>query len=202
MELYYLAAKMGQVYLILASCLFRSTAIKRLPPIFIPLLFTSISIIHKNCLCFIFFFSHKQYHSINSLNYHHHDAFQDLAAAAAVGGAVAQRPTNMSICDYYTAALLKNNTAKNQKTLLTLVVNTAVIGNCKPSLTSAKLAYRSKTPCQTLASRSQVSSPREPTTELKSIFSHTSLVALPQPTLVAPPDVLSTSLTVVELLLS
>ncbi|KAH8587464.1 hypothetical protein B0O99DRAFT_461123, partial [Bisporella sp. PMI_857] len=52
-----------------------------------------------------------------------------LAIAAAVGSAVAQRPTNTSICDYYTTALLKNNTATNQLTLLTLVVNTAVIGN-------------------------------------------------------------------------
>ena len=42
---------------------------------------------------------------------------------------VAQRPTNESICDYYTTALLKNNTAENQMTILTLVVNTAVIGN-------------------------------------------------------------------------
>jgi hypothetical protein len=41
----------------------------------------------------------------------------------------AQRPANMSICDYYTTALLKENNATNQMTLLTLVVNTAVIGN-------------------------------------------------------------------------
>jgi hypothetical protein len=43
--------------------------------------------------------------------------------------AVAQRPSNVSICDYYTTALLKENTAANQLTLLTLLVNTAVIGN-------------------------------------------------------------------------
>ncbi|KUJ11515.1 uncharacterized protein LY89DRAFT_654157 [Mollisia scopiformis] len=55
--------------------------------------------------------------------------FRTLAFAAAVGSAVAQRPANMSICDYYTTALLTNNTAANQATLLTLVVNTAVIGN-------------------------------------------------------------------------
>lgn len=55
--------------------------------------------------------------------------FKALAVAAAITGAVAQRPTNTSICDYYTTALLTNNTATNQKTLLTLVVNTAVIGN-------------------------------------------------------------------------
>ena len=41
---------------------------------------------------------------------------------AAVGTAIAQRPSNTSICDYYTTALLKNNTAANQYSLLTLVV--------------------------------------------------------------------------------
>ncbi|KAF2085788.1 hypothetical protein K490DRAFT_21082, partial [Saccharata proteae CBS 121410] len=58
-----------------------------------------------------------------------------LAAAALAGSAMAQRPANMSICDYYTTALLKNNTAANQATVLTLVVNTAVIGNyTKPQI--------------------------------------------------------------------
>jgi hypothetical protein len=53
-------------------------------------------------------------------------------AASAV---VAQRPANTSICDYYTSALLQNNTATNQYTLLTLVVNTALIGNyTKPNV--------------------------------------------------------------------
>ncbi|KAJ5667810.1 uncharacterized protein N7477_006380 [Penicillium maclennaniae] len=52
-----------------------------------------------------------------------------VVALAAVGAAVAQRPTNESICDYYTTALLKTNNATNQYTLLTLLVNTAVIGN-------------------------------------------------------------------------
>ncbi|KAF1989331.1 hypothetical protein K402DRAFT_418613 [Aulographum hederae CBS 113979] len=41
----------------------------------------------------------------------------------------ADRPKNTSICDYYTTALLKENNATTQLTLLTLVVNTAVIGN-------------------------------------------------------------------------
>lgn len=54
---------------------------------------------------------------------------QALAITAAVSGVAAQRPSGTSICDYYTTALLKNNTAENQLTLLTLVVNTAVIGN-------------------------------------------------------------------------
>ena len=59
---------------------------------------------------------------------------------AAVGLATAQRPSNTSICDYYTTAALKNNTAANQMTLLTLVVNTAVIGNCMfPLLVSSRL---------------------------------------------------------------
>lgn len=54
-----------------------------------------------------------------------------IAAAVMAGSVAAQgRPENVTICDYYTTALLKNNTAANQKTLLTLVVNTAVIGNC------------------------------------------------------------------------
>ncbi|KAG0648269.1 hypothetical protein D0Z07_5234 [Hyphodiscus hymeniophilus] len=58
--------------------------------------------------------------------------FKSLAVVATAGLAVAQRPTNTSICDYYTTALLKNNTAANQLALLTLVVNTAVIGNYTP----------------------------------------------------------------------
>lgn len=35
----------------------------------------------------------------------------------------------VSLCDKYTTALFKNNTAENQQTLVTLVVNTAIIGN-------------------------------------------------------------------------
>ncbi|KAL4811354.1 hypothetical protein BDV18DRAFT_155959 [Aspergillus unguis] len=55
-----------------------------------------------------------------------------LFTLAAAGSALAQgqgRPANESICDYYTTALLKDNNATNQYTLLTLLVNTAVIGN-------------------------------------------------------------------------
>lgn len=48
-----------------------------------------------------------------------------LLAAIAATGAMAQD----SICDKYTKALLKQNTGANQYTLLTLLVNTAVIGN-------------------------------------------------------------------------
>jgi len=50
-------------------------------------------------------------------------------ALALAAGAAADRPTDVSICDYYTTALLKDNTAANQETLLTLVVNTVAIGN-------------------------------------------------------------------------
>jgi len=42
---------------------------------------------------------------------------------------------NMSVCDKYTTALLKDNNATNQYTLLTLLVNTVVIGNyTKPNM--------------------------------------------------------------------
>ncbi|KAI0199940.1 hypothetical protein F4808DRAFT_471143 [Astrocystis sublimbata] len=51
------------------------------------------------------------------------------ALAVAASTAQAQRPEDTSICDYYTTALLKDNSADNQATLLTLVVNTVVIGN-------------------------------------------------------------------------
>jgi hypothetical protein len=58
--------------------------------------------------------------------------FSNIAlAAAAVTSATAQRPSDTPICDYYTTALLKNNTADNQAALLTVLVNTVVIGNCK-----------------------------------------------------------------------
>lgn len=52
-----------------------------------------------------------------------------LAGSALIGNVAAQRPSETSICDYYTTALLKENTAENQAKLLTLVVNTAAIGN-------------------------------------------------------------------------
>ncbi|KZP26127.1 hypothetical protein FIBSPDRAFT_782345 [Athelia psychrophila] len=56
--------------------------------------------------------------------------FATLAVlVAAATSTAAQRPTNTSICDYYTTALLTTNNATNQYTLLTLLVNTAVIGN-------------------------------------------------------------------------
>ncbi|GAB7355770.1 hypothetical protein MBLNU459_g6455t1 [Dothideomycetes sp. NU459] len=58
-----------------------------------------------------------------------------LAGLAATVPAFAQRPANTTICSYYTTALLKENTGANQQTLLTLLVNTAVIGNyTKPNV--------------------------------------------------------------------
>jgi hypothetical protein len=66
--------------------------------------------------------------------------FSKAATLVAVANTVnAQRPENTSICDYYTTALLKENTADNQATLLTLVVNTVVIGNC---MSPCSLGYR------------------------------------------------------------
>ena len=57
------------------------------------------------------------------------------ATGLLAGLAAAQRPMNTSICDYYTTALLTNNTAANQATVLTLLVNTVVIGNyTKPTI--------------------------------------------------------------------
>lgn len=41
----------------------------------------------------------------------------------------AQRPSDTSICDYYTTALLKENNGTTQAALVILVVNTAVVGN-------------------------------------------------------------------------
>lgn len=61
--------------------------------------------------------------------------YRFLALLAVAGSALAQRPENTSICDYYTTALLKDNNATNQYTLLTLLVNTVVIGNyTKPNV--------------------------------------------------------------------
>jgi hypothetical protein len=58
--------------------------------------------------------------------------FNGIAVAlATIGPAVAQRPANTSICDFYTTALFQSNTATNQHSLLVALVNTVVIGNCK-----------------------------------------------------------------------
>jgi hypothetical protein len=58
-----------------------------------------------------------------------------LGVAVTAGLAAAQRPANMSICDYYSTALLGNANSTSEYTLLTLLVNTAVIGNyTKPNV--------------------------------------------------------------------
>lgn len=56
--------------------------------------------------------------------------FLSLAAAYAAVVDLESRAAP-SLCDKYTTALLKQNTAANQETLLTLVVNAAVIGNVR-----------------------------------------------------------------------
>jgi hypothetical protein len=55
--------------------------------------------------------------------------FRPLLLLAIFGAALAQRPADTSICDYYAKALLNENNATTQLALLILVVNTAVIGN-------------------------------------------------------------------------
>lgn len=80
--------------------------------------------------------------------------FKRLALLGAIGSAIAQRPSDVSICDYYTAgeflkhehhftgrlaalgpqtdkptALLGSASGANEYAVLTILVNTAVIGN-------------------------------------------------------------------------
>lgn len=52
-----------------------------------------------------------------------------LLFLAFLGTICAAGAQNMSVCDKYTTALLKDNNGTNQYTLLTLLVNTVVIGN-------------------------------------------------------------------------
>lgn len=52
-----------------------------------------------------------------------------ITSLAGVGLAAA---ATQSICDKYTTAVFKKNTPQNQEKLLTIVVNTAVIGNYTP----------------------------------------------------------------------
>lgn len=61
-----------------------------------------------------------------------------FTSLALVGAAVAQ---NMSVCDKYTTALLKENNATNQYTLLTLLVNTVVIGSYLPHYLPPPVSY-------------------------------------------------------------
>lgn len=52
-----------------------------------------------------------------------------LRTPATAGAVSAQRPSNESICDRYTMTLLKQSTARNQYTFLTLLVDTVFICN-------------------------------------------------------------------------
>ncbi|OCL03818.1 hypothetical protein AOQ84DRAFT_442470 [Glonium stellatum] len=52
-----------------------------------------------------------------------------LVCTVLVGIATAQRPSNTSICDYYTETILGENTAANQKLLMVLLLHTTVLGN-------------------------------------------------------------------------
>jgi len=52
-----------------------------------------------------------------------------LSSIVLMGASSLVAAQDMSLCDKYTTALLKENNATNQYTLLTLLVNTVVIGN-------------------------------------------------------------------------
>jgi hypothetical protein len=52
-----------------------------------------------------------------------------LSSIVLMGASSLAAAQDMSLCDKYTTALLKENNATNQYTLLTLLVNTVVIGN-------------------------------------------------------------------------
>jgi hypothetical protein len=62
-----------------------------------------------------------------NFNYTMHLSILFLAIVTCLAGA--QRPSGTSVCDYYTNALLKSNTAATQYQFMTLLVNTAMIGN-------------------------------------------------------------------------
>jgi len=56
--------------------------------------------------------------------------FKSLLAVLAISSqALAQRPSNTSICDYYSQKILGAVTPASQKLLLTLIINTVVLGN-------------------------------------------------------------------------
>lgn len=55
--------------------------------------------------------------------------YQSISLAALAAVASAQRPSSTPICDYYTTALFKDNTAANQYKLVSAVVDRAGTGN-------------------------------------------------------------------------
>jgi hypothetical protein len=68
--------------------------------------------------------------------------FKPVFILAAIGSALAQRPSGTSICDYYTGALFAKSggaTPANEYALLTVLVNTVVIGNYTPCTSSGGL---------------------------------------------------------------
>lgn len=54
---------------------------------------------------------------------------ESLVLVAALGVVNAQRPENVSICDYYTGTAIGENTAENQQTLMQLITHTFILGN-------------------------------------------------------------------------
>lgn len=55
--------------------------------------------------------------------------FKALATMMAIGAATAQRPANVSMCDFYAQKIFGNNNATTQQGVMTLIANTAIIGN-------------------------------------------------------------------------
>ncbi|KAH8594303.1 hypothetical protein B0O99DRAFT_514090 [Bisporella sp. PMI_857] len=55
--------------------------------------------------------------------------FKILMALSLLNMCHAQRPSNTTLCDYYTHRLLGSNTAENQHLLQSLFINTVVLGN-------------------------------------------------------------------------
>lgn len=53
----------------------------------------------------------------------------DLSVLLLISFVLAQRPSNTTICDYYSSSILGASTAANQKLLMTLLINTVVLGN-------------------------------------------------------------------------
>jgi hypothetical protein len=69
----------------------------------------------------------------------------NILLALTAAAANAQRPADVSMCDYYTKTLLgKDNTPENQLLLVTLLVNTVILGNCKLKSRSYMLSRRER----------------------------------------------------------
>ena len=62
-----------------------------------------------------------------------------LATFALFATASAQRPNDTSICDYYANKVVGNNTAASQQLLMTLILNTAFLGNYSKTYSSGVL---------------------------------------------------------------